>query len=93
MKKEFDLLSRSFFSSGSFLLEASAGTGKTFSIEHLFLRALFEGTRLEEILIMTFTRKASRQLSIRIRKAISFFYEKLRSDEDINTFDPIRSIN
>ncbi|WP_108623942.1 UvrD-helicase domain-containing protein [Candidatus Similichlamydia epinepheli] len=77
MNKEFDILSRSFKSSGSFLLEASAGTGKTFSIEHLFLRALLEGTCPEEILIMTFTRKASRQLSIRIRKAISFFYGKL----------------
>ncbi|RDB31146.1 Exodeoxyribonuclease V beta chain [Candidatus Similichlamydia laticola] len=73
MTQAFNVLSRDFESSGSFVIEASAGTGKTFSIEHLFIRALLEGMQPENILMMTFTRKAARQLVTRIRKALTSF--------------------
>jgi len=54
---------------GPHLLEASAGTGKTFAIEHVFVRLLLEDPdlELEEILAVTFTRAATRDLKSRIR--------------------------
>ena len=44
------------------LLEASAGTGKTFALAHLVLRLLSEGTRpltVEQLLVVTFTDAAA----------------------------------
>jgi exodeoxyribonuclease V beta subunit len=52
---------------GPHLLEASAGTGKTFSIEHIYVRLVMEGIVVEEILAVTFTRAATRELKGRIR--------------------------
>ncbi|MCI5051644.1 MAG: UvrD-helicase domain-containing protein [Simkaniaceae bacterium] len=49
-------------------LEASAGTGKTFAIEHLVAKLLKDGMQLEEILVVTFTRAATRDLRNRIRQ-------------------------
>ncbi len=49
-------------------LEASAGTGKTFAIEQLIARLLLEGSfQMEEILAVTFTRAAARDMRARIR--------------------------
>ncbi len=56
------------------ILEASAGTGKTFAIENLVLRLLTEERQhlppleLDKILIVTFTRAATGDLKSRIRK-------------------------
>jgi exodeoxyribonuclease V beta subunit len=53
------------------VIEASAGTGKTFTIEHLVLRILAESRAgLEEILVVTFTEKATADLRRRIRGRI-----------------------
>jgi ATP-dependent exoDNAse (exonuclease V) beta subunit len=61
---------------GSRLIEASAGTGKTWTISALYLRLIlghggehgFTRPLLPaEILVMTFTRAATRELSDRIR--------------------------
>jgi exodeoxyribonuclease V beta subunit len=50
------------------VIEASAGTGKTYTIEQLVLRLLIEaGTPLEKILLVTFTEKATADLKIRLR--------------------------
>ncbi len=50
------------------VIEASAGTGKTYTIEQLVLRLLTEaGVRLEQILIVTFTEKATGELRTRLR--------------------------
>lgn len=49
------------------LLEASAGTGKTFSIKHLVLRFIVEaGIPVSALLVMTFTRAATTELRVRI---------------------------
>ncbi len=51
------------------LLEASAGTGKTFSIKHLVLRLIVEcDFPIDRILVVTFTRAATAELSSRIRQ-------------------------
>jgi exodeoxyribonuclease V beta subunit len=51
------------------LIEASAGTGKTYTIENLVVRLLREETDvdLENILLVTFTEKAASELKVRIR--------------------------
>lgn len=51
------------------LIEASAGTGKTYTIENLIVRLLKErrDIALENILMVTFTEKATSELKIRIR--------------------------
>jgi len=54
------------------LIEASAGTGKTYTIENLVVRLLKErhDVVLENILIVTFTEKATSELKIRIREKL-----------------------
>ena len=56
---------------GDVVIEASAGTGKTYTLEHLVIDlVLTEGLRLEEILVVTFTEKAAGELSGRLRSAM-----------------------
>ncbi|MEZ5315216.1 MAG: UvrD-helicase domain-containing protein [Chlamydiales bacterium] len=52
-------------------LEASAGTGKTFTIENLVIRLLNEKIPFNQILIVTFTRAATFELKERIRARLS----------------------
>jgi exodeoxyribonuclease V beta subunit len=54
------------------VIEAHAGTGKTYTIEHLVVDLLLskEAYLIEEILIVTFTDKAARELRERIRALI-----------------------
>ena len=54
------------------LIEASAGTGKTYTIENLVIRLLKErdDVELENILLVTFTEKAASELKIRIREKL-----------------------
>ncbi len=64
----FDILSRAVPLQRRLFLEASAGTGKTFTIEHLVVRLLLETeATLDQILVVTFTRAATRELRVRIR--------------------------
>lgn len=50
------------------LIEASAGTGKTYNIQNLFVRMIMEnGFSIESILVVTFTDAATRELKSRIR--------------------------
>ena len=57
---------------GVTLVEASAGTGKTFAITRLVLRLLLERrvASLSEILVVTFTDKATQELVTRIRRVL-----------------------
>ncbi|WP_028060279.1 UvrD-helicase domain-containing protein [Candidatus Solirubrobacter pratensis] len=52
---------------GVTVLEASAGTGKTYTIAALAARYVAEGTPLEELLLVTFTRMATGELRERVR--------------------------
>ncbi|MGB0866706.1 MAG: UvrD-helicase domain-containing protein, partial [Granulosicoccaceae bacterium] len=57
--------------SGTHLIEASAGTGKTFTLSHLYLRLIVErDLSVEQILVVTFTRAAVQELRSRLRKII-----------------------
>ena len=53
------------------LVEASAGTGKTYTITTYFVRAILElGLRPEQILVLTYTKAATAELRARSRKRI-----------------------
>ena len=54
------------------LIEASAGTGKTYAIEHIVLNLLLNEkiNSFDEILVVTFTEKATSELKERIRDRI-----------------------
>lgn len=49
------------------LIEASAGTGKTYTIANLYLRYILDGKLCSEILVVTFTKAATEELRGRIR--------------------------
>ena len=53
------------------VIEASAGTGKTFTLEHLIVDLILQGVALESILVVTYTRKAALELTGRVRKIIT----------------------
>jgi exodeoxyribonuclease V beta subunit len=56
----------------SAVIEASAGTGKTFLIEHLVVDRLLRGeARLEEMLVVTFTDRAASELRRRVGALIN----------------------
>ncbi len=56
---------------GTTLLEASAGTGKTFAVAALVTRFVAEGVAsLDEMLVVTFGRAASQELRERVRGAL-----------------------
>lgn len=53
---------------GQTLIEASAGTGKTYSLEHIVLRLVVErGIAIGRMLVVTFTKAATAELKSRIR--------------------------
>ena len=76
----FDVLDRNLNVHAHHLLEASAGTGKTFSIENTVVRLLIENSEpwtLDKLLVMTFTRAAARDLKQRIHRTIQNAYTQL----------------
>jgi exodeoxyribonuclease V beta subunit len=67
--KPFDLLSTPL--KGTNLIEASAGTGKTYTIAGLFVRLILEaGFSADQILVVTFTKAATEELKDRIRNKL-----------------------
>lgn len=78
----FDILDPKVDLFGAKILEASAGTGKTFAIEHLVLRLLLESPLLiEEILAITYTRAAAREMRLRIRSSLANALAALQKGE------------
>lgn len=77
----FDCLAKNCPLFGPHLLEASAGTGKTFSIEHIYVRLVLESIEVEQILAVTFTRAAARELKARIRANLEKALQCIRTQE------------
>src|SRR5215468_4145835 len=65
---EFDLCGPLL--TGVIVLEASAGTGKTYTIAALAARYVAEGTPLDRLLLVTFTRMATGELRERVRERL-----------------------
>ncbi|MCW9708209.1 exodeoxyribonuclease V subunit beta [Fodinibius salsisoli] len=69
--------------SGINLVEASAGTGKTYNIASIYVRALIEGgLSVSEILVVTFTKAATKELKDRLLSRLHESIEALLSDKE-----------
>ena len=84
--KAFDCAKESL-DRGVTLLEASAGTGKTFALARIFLRLVVEeGVEVGKILTVTFTKAATEELRGRIREllvvALASFQGEKNQGED-----------
>ena len=82
---------------GVTLLEASAGTGKTFALARIFLRLVAEeGVEVGKILTVTFTTAATDELRDRIRKLLVEAHETLLREpkaEDDATISRLRTLD
>ncbi len=68
---------------GVTLLEASAGTGKTYALARIFLRLVAEeGVEVGKILTVTFTTAATEELRERIRALLVEAHETLQEDPE-----------
>ena len=68
---------------GSNLIEASAGTGKTYSVAILVLRLILEkDVPLDKILMVTYTKAATAELELRIRKIVRLAYRYCIAGQD-----------
>ncbi len=78
---------------GKNIIEASAGTGKTFSIANIYLRLVLEAKlSVDKILVVTFTVAATDELRSRIRKKLKYALDCLTgkieyddAEEEINS--------
>ena len=83
--------------SGRRLIEASAGTGKTYNIANLFLRLILgdgieQPLEVDRILVVTFTRAATSELRGRIRARVEQAFQDFRQghsgEAEINALMP-----
>jgi len=77
--------------SGVVLLEASAGTGKTFALAHLVLRLVTRAgdpLPLERLLVVTFTDAAAAELRDRIARRLQQALALLEPSEEENSAEP-----
>lgn len=92
----FDILHRDTPVDRHYFLEASAGTGKTFSIVHLVIRNLLlyaqdESFSLKNILVVTFTRASTRELKSRLLHLLHNILKALQ-EKDTSAPDYILAI-
>jgi exodeoxyribonuclease V beta subunit len=82
----FDLLAPLPEGATTTVLEASAGTGKTYALAALVTRYLAEGKALlDDMLLITFSRAASQELRERVRDQLVTAAEAL---DDPSSVDP-----
>ena len=63
------------------VVEASAGTGKTFFLEHRVVDLILGGAELGQILLVTFTEKAVAELRMRIRDVLDRLARQTAADD------------
>ncbi len=85
--KEFNCLDPNTHLSGKIFLEASAGTGKTFAIEHVVARLILQKIPLDKILITTFTNAGVRDLKRRIYQNLKNLLENKTCPPYLETFE------
>lgn len=76
MARPFDevIFDPAFDLDGAHLVAASAGTGKTYNIQNIYLRLVAElGLQVGQIQVMTFTEAATQELRDRLRRALVDF--------------------
>ena len=72
------------------LIEASAGTGKTYSLIHIVLRLIVEERiPIERLLLVTFTKAATAELKMRVRELLIRAQQAYEDSRDVDTrYDP-----
>ena len=79
--------------SGRTIIEASAGTGKTFTISTLVTGLVAqEGLDLEEILVVTFTTAATAELKGRIRRQMVEAFHALEGKAGAEEADHLKGL-
>ena len=80
---------------GTTLIEASAGTGKTYAIAALFIRLIVEeGLGVGEILVTTYTKPATAELRSRIRTLLRAALDAFSGESSEHDFlDALRRRN
>ena len=69
---------------GTSLIQASAGTGKTFALGHICLRLITEKKlRINELLVVTFTEAAAAELKERITSRLESALAGLKTDDRV----------
>jgi len=86
MKSSFDFL-KTPINPGLTVIEASAGTGKTYQISHLVPRLLLDRTvaNIEEILVVTYTNDAAAELASRIRSVMEMLAAPPSANENTDS--------
>lgn len=76
--------------SGHVVIEASAGTGKTYTLEHLVVDLLLNDPEcgIENILVVTFTRRATAELRRRVRNILTKVLEHYQNRDTIESCAP-----
>lgn len=89
--REFDF-TKVDFAKNKYLIEASAGTGKTHSMSQIFIRLILEGYQPDKILLVTFTNSAADEIKERL---LSFLVEvrKFLIYKDKNFLNKIKNDN
>lgn len=77
---------------GTHLIEASAGTGKTFTLAALYVRQVLTGLLPPQILVVTFTEAATEELRDRIRQRLIEAAHAFRAPPDQPPADPFKYV-
>ncbi|MGL5543750.1 MAG: UvrD-helicase domain-containing protein [Cetobacterium sp.] len=70
------------------VLKASAGTGKTYRLSLEYLAALLKGENYKDVLVMTFTKKATSE----IQERVIIFLEEMYRDKDSNLYENLKNL-
>ena len=85
MEENFDAITSPL--DGTILIQASAGTGKTYTVTSLYLRFIIEkGLDVRQILVVTFTEAATAELHSRILKRLTDALLAVKKGETSDTF-------
>ena len=69
-------------SGSNLLISASAGSGKTMVLVNRIIEKIKKGTEIDELLVVTFTNAAAKEMKQRIQNSLQ---EEITKDPDSNT--------
>ena len=70
------------------VLKASAGTGKTYRLSLEYLATLLKGENYKNVLVMTFTKKATSE----IQERVILFLEEMYRDKDSSLYENLKNL-